>query len=249
VDRAIQAPHHSFLRKIESIALFDLSVAEREALEALPIQASEFAAHQDVVVENERPDRSFIVLDGIAAAYKMTETGQRQVVAFYVPGDVPDFQSLHLEVLDFSICAATPLRVGFVGHDAIRNMFERHPRLTDTFWRVTLIEGSLSREWMLNNCRREAYSRLAHLFCEILVRMERVGLASNHSCKLALTQYELADALGVTQVHINRVLKEMRGSGLITLSNGHLAVHDWPALIEAAGFDPGYLHLRQTDAN
>ncbi|WP_244507500.1 Crp/Fnr family transcriptional regulator [Methylobacterium phyllostachyos] len=214
----------------------------------LPMQVSAYEPHQDVVVENDRPARCFTVLDGIAAAYKTTNEGGRQVTAFYVPGDVPGFQCLQLEVLDFSIAAVTTLRIGSVGHDAVRGMLAAHPRLADAFWRTTLIEGSLAREWLLNNGRREAYGRLAHLFCELLTRLEAVDLAHGRACDFRLTQSELADALGVTAVHVNRVLKELRDQGLITLGGGRLVIHDWDALAEAADFDPAYLHLRRDDA-
>ncbi len=242
-----RAENHPFVRKIESVALFDLSASERAALSGLPMQVADFETDQDIVVEHERPKRCFAVLSGLAATYKTTQDGRRQVTAYHVPGDVPDFQSLHLEVLDFSICAVSSLRVGFVTHEALRAMFAAEPRLGDAFWRTTLIEGSLAREWMLNNGRRESYPRMAHLFCELMLRLETVGLAVDHSCQLPLTQYELGDALGITSVHVNRILRELRESGLITLSGGRLTIHDWDALAKAAEFDPSYLHLRRLD--
>ena len=244
----VEADNHPFVRKVASVALFDLSEPERKALAGLPMHVARYEAHQDVVVEHDRPNRCFAVLSGLAATYKTTRDGRRQVVAYHVPGDVPDFQSLHLEVLDFSISAVTDLRIGFVAHDALRAMFDAHPRLGDVFWRTTLIEGALSREWMLTNGRRESYPRMAHLFCELMVRMEVVGLATGHSCPLALTQYELADALGISSVHVNRILKELRERGLITLSGGRLTIHDWTALARAGEFDPTYLHLKETDS-
>ncbi|MCJ2012399.1 Crp/Fnr family transcriptional regulator [Methylobacterium sp. J-076] len=244
----LPADTHPFVRKIESVSLFALSGPEREALATLPLQVADYAAQQDVVLEHDRPNRCFAVLSGLAATYKTTRDGRRQVLAYHVPGDLPDFQSLNLEVLDFSICAVSALRIGFVGHDALRAMFHAHPRLVDAFWRATLIEGSLSREWMLNNGRRESYPRMAHLFCELMVRLEIVGLASDHSCHLPITQYELGDALGISSVHVNRILKELREGGLITLSGGRLKVHDWAALRKAGEFDPTYLHLRSTDS-
>lgn len=243
-----EADKHPFVRKIETVALFDLSEPERKALTGLPMHVATYDAHQDVVLEHDRPNRCFAVLSGLAATYKTTRDGRRQVVAYHVPGDVPDFQSLHLEVLDFSIGAVTELRIGFVTHEALRSMFSAHPRLGDAFWRTTLIEGALSREWMLNNGRRESYPRMAHLFCELMLRMEAVGLAAQHSCPLPLTQYELGDALGISSVHVNRILKELRERGLITLSGGRLTIHDWAALAKAGEFDPTYLHIKRTDA-
>lgn len=244
---SVSRDDHPFVRKIESVALFDLSDQEREALATLPIQVSEYAAHQDIVREHDQPTRCYAVLDGFAAAYKRTDEGRRQVTTYYVPGDVPGFHSLHLEVLDHNISAVTAVRVGSVSHTAIQGMLYVYPRLAEAFWRVTLIEGSLAREWLLNNSRREAYARSAHLFCELMLRMDAVGLVSEHSFPLPLTQYELADALGITSVHVNRVLKELRDNGLITLSKGRLTIHHWDELVKAAEFDPTYLHLRRMD--
>lgn len=239
---------HPLVRKIESIALFELSAAERTALASLPLQIAEFDAHQDIACEHDKPGRSFAVLSGIVATYKTTHLGGRQTMAYHLPGDVPDFQSLHLEVLDFSLAAAMPCRVGFVRHEALRRLFEAQPRLSDVFWRATLIDGALAREWMLNNGRREAYARMAHLFCELIIRFEAVGLAPDRSCALPLTQTELADALGLTSVHVNRTLRALTGAGLITFRNRRLTVHDWDGLTALAEFDPTYLHLRRKAA-
>lgn len=233
------------IRRIESIALFELHDAERAALAALPMQSADFSARQDIATEHDRPSRSFTVLSGIVATYKTTRAGGRQVMAYHVPGDVPDFQSLHLEVLDFSLAAVTPCRVGFVRHEAVRSLLEAQPRLVGAFWRATLINAALSCEWMLNLGRRDAYARTAHLFCELFTRLQAVGLVHDHTCALPLTQLELSDALGLTSVHVNRVLKDLRGAGLVTLSGKNLTVHDWERLKAAAEFDPTYLHLRR----
>ncbi|WP_267427344.1 Crp/Fnr family transcriptional regulator [Methylobacterium sp. GC_Met_2] len=236
------------VHKIESIATFRLSNEERDALLSLPMHAAMFEADQDIVTEGDRPTRAFAILSGFACTYKTTYAGKRQVMAYHVPGDVPDFQSLHLHVLDISISAVGPCRVGFVPHDAVRLLLSDHPRLTDTLWRATLIEAAIVREWMLNNGRREAYPRLAHLFCELITRLAAVELAIDQSCHLPMTQSEIADALGITSVHVNRVLREMRAKGLITLQGHHLTVHDWEGLKKAAEFDPTYLHLGNRDA-
>jgi CRP-like cAMP-binding protein len=239
---------HPLVRKIENITRFELSDVERTTLAALPMQVANFEAHQDIACEHDRPSRSFAVLSGIVATYKTTRTGGRQTLAYHLAGDMPDFQSLHLEVLDFNLAAATPCRVGFVRHDALRRLFKAHPRLSDVFWRATLIEAAIMREWMLNNGRREAYARMAHLFCELITRLDAVGLAPDRSCALHLTQSELADALGITSVHVNRVLRDLKTAGLITFRGRCLTVHDWEGLTAAAEFDPAYLHLRRKAA-
>jgi CRP-like cAMP-binding protein len=235
------------VRKVESIALFTLSAEETAALRALPMHVATFDAYQDIVREGDRPSQCFAILEGIVAIYKSTRSGKRQVMAYHVPGDVPDLQSLHLKMLDNSISTVSPCRIGFIQHDAMRALFRAHPRLGDAFWRMTLIDAALYREWMLNIGRRDAYARMAHLFCELVTRLDVVGLAPECTCPLPMTQPELADALGVTPVHVNRVLGDMREAGLITLRNRQLTVHDWEGLKAAAEFDPTYLHLGSRD--
>jgi CRP-like cAMP-binding protein len=243
-----QANWHPFLRKIDSIALFKPSEAEMAALSAMPVQVAQIDAYQDIVREGDRPARSFAVLDGIACTYKSTRAGKRQVMGYHVPGDMPDFQSLYLEVLDISIATVSPCRVGFVQHEAVRALLRQHPRLNEVFWRATLIDAALVREWMLNTGRRDAYARMAHLFCELITRLGAVGLAPDRTFEMPMTQPELADALGITPVHVNRTIRDLKTAGLITLRSRRLTVHDWDGLMSAAEFDPTYLHLRDQDA-
>jgi CRP-like cAMP-binding protein len=238
----------TLLRKIESIALFEPTETERAALIALPIQMTQFDAYQDIVREGDRPSRCFALLDGMACTYKTTRAGKRQVMGYHVPGDVPDFQSLYLEVLDISIATVNPCRIGFVQHDAVRALLRSHPRLNEVFWRATLIDAAIVREWMLNTGRRDAYARMAHLFSELITRLNAVGLAPDRSCELPMTQPELADALGITSVHVNRTIRDLKAAGLITLRGRRLTVHDWDGLVAAGEFDPSYLHLRDRDA-
>ncbi|MGH1591670.1 Crp/Fnr family transcriptional regulator [Methylobacterium phyllosphaerae] len=133
-----------------------------------------------------------------------------------MPGDVPDFQSLYLEVLDITIATISSCRLGFVQHDAVRALLREHPRLNAVFWRATLIDAALVREWMLNTGRREAYARMAHLFCELVTRLDAVGLAPDRTCDLPMTQPELADALGITPVHVNRTIRDLKAAGLVS---------------------------------
>ncbi|MCJ2085235.1 Crp/Fnr family transcriptional regulator [Methylobacterium sp. E-005] len=239
------ATRHPLLRRIDSIALFELSSEERAALETLPMQVARIEAAQDIVREGDRPSRSFTLLSGIASTYKTTQSGKRQVMSYHVPGDVPDLQSLHLQTLDISIAAISPCRVGFVQHEAMRTLFRAHPRLGELFWRVTLIDAAFVREWMLNTGRRNAYARMAHLFCELVTRLGAVGLAPELSCDWPMTQPELADALGITPVHVSRTIRDLKAAGLVSLRSRRLTVHDWEGLVTAAEFDPTYLHVRR----
>ncbi len=234
------------IRKLESI--FTLTDDERQALENLPMQVMVIKEGQDIVREGDSPTRSCLVLSGFTCTYKMTGHGKRQIVGFSIPGDVPDLQSLHLTVLDNSISTISQCRVGFITHEALRDICTRFPRITSAFWRESLIDAAIFREWVMNVGQRDAYARMAHVLCELLVRLRAVGLAEDHSCDLPITQAEFADALGVTTVHVNRVLQQMRADGLIELKGDRLFVPDWEKLKQAGDFDPTYLHLEQGQA-
>jgi CRP-like cAMP-binding protein len=238
--------YNPMIRKLESI--FTLNYDERRALENLPMQVVAIKADQDIVREGDRPSRSCLILSGFACTYKVTAGGKRQIVSFNLPGDIPDLQSLHLTVLDNSISTISPCRVGFIPHEVLRDICDRYPRIASAFWRETLIDASIFREWVMNVGQREAYNRMAHVLCELLTRLRAVGLAEGHSCDLPITQGEFADALGVTNVHVNRVLQQMRADGLIELSGDRLNIPDWDRLKEVGEFDPTYLHLESNQA-
>jgi CRP-like cAMP-binding protein len=223
--------------------MVSLTDEERAAIERLPMQITEIQADQDIVREGDRPSKCFAILEGFAMTFKVTGAGKRQIVAFHIPGDMPDLQSLHLEVLDISVSALTRCKVGFVQHEALRDLCARFPRLADAFWRETLVASSVFREWVMNVGQRQAHARVAHVLCEWVRRMEAMGLAADHTCELPMTQNELADATGMTTVHVNRTLQRLRAEGLISLAGSKLAVLDWEGLKEAGDFDPTYLHL------
>jgi CRP-like cAMP-binding protein len=169
--------------------------------------------------------------------------GRRQISAIHIRGDIPDLQSLNLGVLDFSISTITPCVLGFIQHEALHVLCDNHPRLVRVLWRETLIYASIFREWLVNVGQGEAFSRMAHLLCETVLRLELVGLAEGHRCNFPVTQAKLADATGMTPVHVNRTLQDLRKAGLIRLKGSELEVLDWRGLKQAAGFDPTYLHL------
>jgi CRP-like cAMP-binding protein len=169
-------------------------------------------------------------------------------VSFNIPGDIPDLQSLHLKVLDNSLSTISPCSVGFITHDDLHDLCTRYPRIAAAFWRETLIDAAIFREWVLNVGRREAYTRIAHVLCELLTRLRAVDLVEDHACILPITQGEFADALGVTTVHVNRVLQAMRADELIELNGDRLNIPDWEKLKQAGEFDPTYLHLESHQA-
>ena len=234
----------TLVRKLESIAT--LSDEERGAIQSLPARTRTVGAGQDIFCEGDTPSQSCIILEGWACRYKFLDSGLRQIFSFHIPGDIPDLESLHLQTMDHSLGTLTEATVAFIPHESMRALMTCFPRLGGVLWRDTLIDGAIFRAWMLGIGRKSAYGRIAHLFCEMYAKLRAVGLADDHRYALPITQGELADALGLSTVHVNRVLQEMRGKGLITLRSNTLVVHDWDELVRISEFDPMYLRLEKT---
>jgi CRP-like cAMP-binding protein len=234
------------IRKLESIA--SLSREERQAIESLPVNGRLLRARQDIFHEKDRPSQCCLIVDGWACRYKLLEEGRRQILSFHIPGDVPDLQSLHLRVMDHSLATLTACTVAVIPHENLRDLALRFPGVGGALWRDTLVDASIFREWMTSIGRRTAFARIAHLFCEMYLKLEAVGLADAQRCEVPLRQAEIGDALGLSNVHVNRVLQEMRGQELITLQSHRLVIEDWAALSRAGEFDPTYLHLEKRAA-
>jgi CRP-like cAMP-binding protein len=231
------------LRKIQRhLALSD---AERRAFLALLTETKLFKAGADVVSDGEWPPHSTVILTGITCRYRVLPTGARQILAFQIAGDLCDMHSLLLQPMDHAIGAITECRVAQVPHRRIHEVIRRFPRLGLAFWRDTLVDGALFREWMVGMGRRSAYERVAHVLCEVHFRLSAVGLASGYSFELPLTQIDLADAMGLSAIHVHRVLQQLKREKLATFRKGTVVIHDWEQLRAAAGFDPRYLQIGQ----
>ena len=242
-DRATE--ESPFIRRLDSIAL--LTDDEREAIRRVPMAIRDLPPRLDLVREGDQPRECCLVLSGIAIRYKLAGDGQRQILAFCVPGDIPDLQSLHLASLDHNLASLTPIRAGFIPHEALHEIHARYPRIAGALWRETLIDSAIFREWMVGLGQRDALSRTAHLLCELFVRLQVVGLTDGREVTLPITQVEFADALGMTPVHINRTLQELRARKLITLKGKSLVVKHWEELRELGDFDPQYLQIAPND--
>jgi CRP-like cAMP-binding protein len=245
----LDAIHHhtaALIRKLESIA--PLMPEEKAALLRLPLRLKTVATHQDIVSEGHTPSESCLIVQGFACRYILTAEGKRQILSFHIAGDIPDLQSLHIDVMDHSLATLAPSSLAFIQHDDLRSLMRNHPRLGELLWRDTLIDAAIFRQWMVGLGRRNAYGRVAHLLCELLVRLRAVELVEDHAFTLPVTQAELGDAFGLSTVHVNRVLQDLRGDGLITLQGGSLKVLDWEGLQRAGEFDPTYLHLAKKEA-
>jgi CRP-like cAMP-binding protein len=234
------------IRKLESIAI--LSDNERQAIRGLPIRTHVLNARQDIVRDGDRPSHCCLILGGWACRYKLLSQGKRQILSFHIPGDIPDLQNLHLHTMDHSLATLKQATVAFIPHEDLRELTADFPSIGAVLWRDTLIDAAIFREWMTGMGRRSAFERVGHLFCEMYLKLQAVGLAGDHRCPMPITQMDLADALGLTPVHVNRVLQEMRARTLITLRSSMLVIEAWDELLRSSEFNPTYLHLEKRAA-
>lgn len=230
-----------FLGKLERVS--DLSEEDRAALLALPYTIRRFGAREDIFSYGEKPAYCCLVLDGWVHRYGIIGDGNRQILLFYIPGNVPDLQHLFLPLLDHTLASMTSSTLAFIPHRALYGLLERRPRLMAALWRDTLIDTSMYRERVMCLGRRSSIGRTAHFFCEMYIRQESAGLAGNLLCSIPITQGEIADVLGITPVHLNRSLRALRARQVIDLNGRSLKILDRAALIKTAEFDPAYLHL------
>ena len=243
----LSAVHALLVRKMDTIA--PLTAKDRDGLRAITGTLMALRPSQDVVQEGDRPDSMCMVVEGFLCRYKILEDGRRQIMAFHIPGDTPDSLSLFVRRMDHNLGTLVPSTVMQISHKMMFDVFDRYPNLVSLFWRDTLIDAAVFREWMVGLGRREAYPRMARMLCEVMTRMTVMGFSDGRTCELPLTQAEIADATGLSTVHVNRVLQELRGNGLINFRGGSLTVLDWRGLQRAGQFDPAYLHLNEAVAS
>ena len=231
------------LRKFERRG--PLGEDDRRALLELPhrLQSVEPAGY--IIREGERPERSCLILSGFAYRHKVTVEGTRQIVSVHIPGDFVDLESALLNIVDHNVQAITRCELALIPRAAMRELILTHPRVAMAMWIDTLIDGSIFREWVVNVGRRDARSRIAHLLCEFARRLDVAGFAEDFGYDLPMTQEQLADATGLTAVHVNRVLMALSREGLIERHRRHIRIPEWERLRRVAGFSEVYLHLDQ----
>jgi CRP-like cAMP-binding protein len=233
--------NNPLLRKLANFT--KLSEEETAAIIECTGDVHEFAAGEDVISQGDRTRGVKLLLEGFACRYKVLEDGRRQIVAYFVPGDLCDLRVFILKRMDHSIGAVVDSKVAEISPENVLKLTHSYPALTRALWWATLVEEAIAREWIVNVGQRNALERMAHLFCELLYRFRAVGLNEGNSCTLPLTQVELAETLGLSSVHVNRTLQQLRRRGLITLEGGTLTIQDLEALKEVSFFNPDYLHL------
>jgi CRP-like cAMP-binding protein len=229
-------------RKLEGFA--PLSGADKDLLDEVILPSRSFGPREDIIHEGEGPAKVHLVLEGFACRYKLLPDGSRQIVSYFVPGDLCSFNSFILRTADHSISTLSPCRIVEIEPDTITRMLER-PALTRALWWSSLVDDAVLREWLVNIGKRSAEERLAHLLCEIHLRLKAVGLAKSDGFEFPLTQSEIADTMGLSVVHVNRVLQSLRAQGLLDLRGRQVAIPDPARLCQLGQFNPGYLHLRE----
>ena len=219
-----------------------LTQADHKTLRQISLRSRQIPPNQDLTCEGDRPENVHLVLSGFACRYKVLTRGKRHITMLMVPGDFCDLHVAILDEMDHSIATMTPCTVVEIPRATIRDLTENHPHIAHALWWATLVDEAVLREWLVGIAGREAPERMAHLFCELQVRLQAVGLAKDDGYALPFTQIDLADMLGLTPIHVNRVLRDMRIRGLITLSRRYLQIPDVARLHDYCDFSPGYLH-------
>lgn len=223
----------------------EISPEEEQVIIGLVAEIREVAADQFLVRAGEPLSQSLLLLDGWLARSKDLPTGERQVTELHVPGDFADLHGFTLKHLEHDLVTMSQCTIGVVPHDRLTVLTEKHPRLTRAYWLMTNIDAAITREMALSLGQRSAIGRMAHLFCELNVRLEPVGRANGNSFDFPLTQRELADCLGLTVVHVNRTLQELRRRKLVEAENRRITILDKRGLESLAEFDPAYLYMDQ----
>ena len=237
----IGRPYSRLLHRLEK--LNTLSAHDRQLIAELPLTVANFSSNEEVVRHGESPSRCTLVLGGFLYGHKRVNGSRRQITSFFVPGDIADLHTLHLAPLDHSLSTLGPAVVAFMPHAAFREMLDRSPQLAEAFWRDTFIRLAILREWVTNLGRRDAIARVAHVICELALRLQRVDLAQDLCFSIPWSQTDLADACGISNVHANRVVQELRRLGLVEWDSRKVRIRDWDAVTKIADFSDEYLQL------
>ncbi|WP_331042023.1 Crp/Fnr family transcriptional regulator [Sphingomonas sp.] len=234
-------PLELLLRRLEQHS--SLSQEDRGAILALPYTLRTLEAHSYMVREGDPPTHCGVLVSGFAYRQKVTSEGARQILGLHIPGEPLDLQHLFLDVADHSVQALTRVEVAVIPRAELQDLARSRAGIGHALFVMTLIEGSIFREWIVNVGRRDARTRMAHVLCEFAVRLEAQGLAQEYGYELPMTQEQLADVTGLTPVHVNRTLKSLEIDGLIARTKRNVAFPDWEKMRHVGDFNQRYLHL------
>ena len=231
-----------FVEKLSGMV--ELAASDAAALQKATANRRRYVARQDLIREGDQTGPVFVILEGWACRYKILPSGTRQIMAFLMPGDTCDLHIKLLEEMDHSIQAVTNALVATISGPEMRTMMDEHPNIARAMYTSQLVDEGIMRAWIVSMGRRSSTARVAHLICELYLRAHNIGLTGNGDFALPLSQLVLADSLGMTAVHINRILKELRLAGAMSLKRGSVTIIDPVMLVQIAGFDENYLHRR-----
>lgn len=234
--------HSRLITRLRAIEV--VSDHDADLIASLPIVLQNVGNGHDVVRDGEVTDRCCLLVDGYLYRHKIEVQGKRQIVSFHVPGDVPDLYSLHLRPLDHNITSLGPAVLGFIPHAPLREALARSAGLTAVLWRETLVDASIFRESLVSLGKRDAMARIAHMLCELLMRLRAVGLARGDRFTFPASQLDVADATGMTPVHANRMIQQLRSMDLVEWEGPEIAILNIEELTRVAEFDQRYLHHR-----
>jgi CRP-like cAMP-binding protein len=220
-----------------------LSEDDRKAATALPFTRRQLKAGDHVVWDGDRPQHACLLLSGFAYRYKVAGNGGRQIMSIHMKGDIVDLQNSLLGIADHNVQMLSSGELALIPVEAVREIAFRRPAVGMAMWYETLVEGSIFREWILNIGRRNAIVRIGHLLCEFAMRLEVSELGKQTEYELPITQEQLADAVALTAVHVNRTLMKLEEEGYISRTKRRVVINDWHKLAELADFQPRYLHL------
>jgi CRP-like cAMP-binding protein len=223
----------------------NISADEEREIRSLVSHTIRVRSDQSFIRHGQELKESMLLLDGWMGRAKDLPSGQRQIAELHVAGDFVDLHGFTLKRLDHDVITLSDCTVAVVPHERLKAMTEEFPHLTRLYWFMTNLDAAIHREWTLSLGRRTAISRMAHLFCEMLVKLEIVGLTAGNSYDFPMTQIELSEALGLTPVHVNRTLQELRRMGVLETENRRLNILDLEGLKGVAEFDPAYLYLEK----
>jgi CRP-like cAMP-binding protein len=220
-----------------------LTGEEEAAVLGLTGHEKQVAAHIDFVRQGEEVDHSCLVVDGLAGRFGQNSDGERQITCLHIPGDMADLPSVVSPKSGWGLSALTNTTILRISHADLRRVAASHPGIAEAFWRDCVADGSIFSEWVVNVGRRDAISRIAHLLCEMAIRCERAKQGERLSFPLPITQMGLGDATGLTSIHVNRMLRELRNQSIATVQSGRVTILDWDRLSKTAEFDEGFMLL------
>jgi CRP-like cAMP-binding protein len=223
----------------------DITAEEEAEIRGLVSDVLDVLPDRTVIRRGQELQHSTLLISGWMARAKDLPNGQRQIAELQVAGDFVDLHGFTLKRLDHDIISMSECRYALVPHDRLKTLTERFPHLTRVYWLLTNIDAAIQREWTLSLGKRTAIARMANLFCEMNARLGLIGESPGDSYEFPLTQVELGECLGLTSVHVNRTLQELRREGLIELERQRLTIRNLRALQNVAQFDPAYLYIEK----